>query len=240
MERARRLLAHQGGGGGAEDCAAAAGRVYDKLHAHLAPLVGASGVEALIARSMKLTHSEFPFLEVPIREGSTKLRECLHAQEPALAAESAAALFGTFFALIARFIGERLTTQALRSAWPTIEETASDSDSDSDSESEDALTGLGVTIMATVEVPDSYTDLRFSPQAQGIAFLTDAIIIQRYLEIDGELRRALAVVKVRSSQHSKELREYEISSAGGILIGKALKGYEGLLTGTPRGGERGT
>jgi circadian clock protein KaiC len=103
-----------------------------------------------------------------------------------------------------------------------------------------ALTGLGVTIMATVEVPDSYTDLRFSPQAQGIAFLTDAIIIQRYLEIDGELRRALAVVKVRSSQHSKELREYEISSAGGILIGKALKGYEGLLTGTPRGGERGT
>jgi circadian clock protein KaiC len=102
-----------------------------------------------------------------------------------------------------------------------------------------ALTGLGVTIMATVEVPDSYTDLRFSPQAQGIAFLTDAIIIQRYLEIDGELRRALAVVKVRSSQHSKELKEYEISSAGGILIGKALKGYEGLLTGTPRGGDRG-
>src|SRR5450432_4206918 len=89
-----------------------------------------------------------------------------------------------------------------------------------------ALTGLGVTIMATVEVADSYVDLRFSPQAQGIAFLTDAIIIQRYLEIDGELRRALAVVKVRSSQHSKELREYEISSAGGILIGKALKGYE--------------
>ena len=49
-----------------------------------------------------------------------------------------------------------------------------------------ALTGLGVTVMATVELEDSYTDLRFSPQ--GIAFLTDAIIIQRYVEIDGQLK----------------------------------------------------
>jgi circadian clock protein KaiC len=94
------------------------------------------------------------------------------------------------------------------------------------------LTGLGVTVMATVELADSYTDLRFSPQ--GIAFLTDAIIIQRYVEIDGTLRRALSVVKVRSSQHSKDLREYEISSEGGIVVGKALHGYEGLLTGSPR------
>ena len=101
-----------------------------------------------------------------------------------------------------------------------------------------ALTGLGVTVMATVELADSYTDLRFSPQ--GIAFLTDAIIIQRYVEIDGQLKRALMVVKVRSSQHSKELREYEISSDGGIVVGRILKGYEGLLTGTPRGREPGT
>jgi circadian clock protein KaiC len=98
-----------------------------------------------------------------------------------------------------------------------------------------ALTGLGVTVMATVELEDSYTNLRFSPQ--GIAFLTDAIIMQRYVEIDGEIKRALAVVKVRSSQHSKELREYEISSEGGIVVGPPLKGYEGILTGTPRGVE---
>src|SRR5450432_948882 len=63
-----------------------------------------------------------------------------------------------------------------------------------------ALTGLGVTVMATVELGDSYVDLRLSPQ--GIAFLTDAIIIQRYIEIDGELRRAMSVVKVHASQHS--------------------------------------
>jgi len=94
-----------------------------------------------------------------------------------------------------------------------------------------ALTGVGVTVMATVELADSYVDLRFSPQ--GIAFLTDAIILQRYIEIDGQLRRAMAVAKLRASQHSKELREYDITSDGGIVVGRALKGYEGLLTGTP-------
>ena len=100
-----------------------------------------------------------------------------------------------------------------------------------------ALTGLGVTVMATVEQADSYTDLRFSPY--GVAFLTDAIIIQRYLEIDGHLKRAMSVVKVRSSQHSKELREYEISSEGGLTVGKVLQGFEGLLTGRPTAGEGG-
>ena len=97
-----------------------------------------------------------------------------------------------------------------------------------------ALTGLGVTVMATVELADSYTDLRFSPQ--GIAFLTDAIIIQRYVEIDGSLKRAMAVVKVRSSQHSKELREYEITSDGGIVVGPGAQGVRGPAHGDAGGG----
>jgi hypothetical protein len=123
MERARRLLAREGAVGGADECATAAGRVYDKLHAHLDVLIGASGVQALLVRSAKLTHSEFSFIEVSLLESSTKLREGLQAQKAADATESAVALFGTFFTLITTFIGERLTTQALRSAWPTIEET---------------------------------------------------------------------------------------------------------------------
>ncbi len=95
-----------------------------------------------------------------------------------------------------------------------------------------ALTGLGVTVMATVELEDTYDALRFSPQ--GIAFLTDAIVIQRYVELGGQLRRAMAVVKVRSSQHSKDLREYEISEDGGIMVGRTLEDFDGLLTGNPR------
>jgi circadian clock protein KaiC len=94
-----------------------------------------------------------------------------------------------------------------------------------------ALTGMGVTVISTVELPDSYTILQFSPH--GIAFLSDAIIMQRYLEIGGQLKRAISVIKVRGSQHSKELREYEITSNGTLLVGRALTSYEGLLTGSP-------
>ena len=85
-----------------------------------------------------------------------------------------------------------------------------------------ALTGLGVTVMATVDLADSYVDLRFSPH--DVAFLTDAIIIQRYIEIDGTLRRAMAVVKLRGSQHSKDLREYDITSDGESSSGRPSRG----------------
>lgn len=94
-----------------------------------------------------------------------------------------------------------------------------------------ALTGLGVTLMATVELGDAYTSLQLSPH--GVAFLTDAIVIQRYVELDGQLRRAMGIVKLRASQHSKDLRQYEITADGGIIVGQALRGYDGLLTGAP-------
>ena len=54
----------------------------------------------------------------------TKLGSCLQALDPAIGAEAAATLFGTFLELITTFIGERLTVVVLRSAWPAIEETA--------------------------------------------------------------------------------------------------------------------
>jgi circadian clock protein KaiC len=92
------------------------------------------------------------------------------------------------------------------------------------------LTGMGITMMMTAELEDSYTDLRFSPH--GTAFLTDAIIMQRYIELKGQLQRVLAVVKVRGSAHSKDLRAFEITGDG-IVMGDALVGYEGLLTGKP-------
>jgi hypothetical protein len=123
LERARRLLAYEGGdAAGADDCAAAAGRVYDKLHAQLAPLLGSVGFQALLARSAKLARGELACLgEAATLESSTNLLECLRAGDPAVVAETAATLFGTFLALIATFIGERLTAQVLASAWPTIE-----------------------------------------------------------------------------------------------------------------------
>ena len=93
------------------------------------------------------------------------------------------------------------------------------------------LTAMGVTLLLTVEMVDSYIDLRFSPH--GTAFLTDGIILMRYIELEGRLKRMMSVVKLRGSQHSKELRLYEITNEG-LVIGNGLTGYEGLMTGTPR------
>lgn len=94
-----------------------------------------------------------------------------------------------------------------------------------------ALAGLGVTVLLTSELEDRYTDLRFSPY--GSAFLTDAIIVQRYIEIESRLKRVMAVVKVRGSAHSHELRQFEITDEG-IVIGDPVLGFEGILGGRPR------
>jgi len=93
-----------------------------------------------------------------------------------------------------------------------------------------ALASTGATVLMTSELEDRYDDLRFSPY--GTAFLTDAIIVQRYIEVDSRLRRVMAVAKVRDSAHSNELRLYEIDDTG-IRIGTTLEGYEGLLGGRP-------
>ncbi|MBC7548678.1 MAG: AAA family ATPase [Polaromonas sp.] len=89
---------------------------------------------------------------------------------------------------------------------------------------------LGVTVVMTSELEDRFIDLRFSPY--GTAFLTDAIVVQRYIEIESRLRRVMAVVKVRASDHSNELREYTINEHG-VEIGDMLPDQEGLLGGRP-------
>jgi len=93
-----------------------------------------------------------------------------------------------------------------------------------------ALAGEGVTVLLTSELEDRYTDLRFSPY--GAAFLTDAIIVQRYIEIESRLLRVLGVVKLRASRHSDELRLYSIDDDG-IRVGEMLPDQEGLLGGRP-------
>lgn len=93
-----------------------------------------------------------------------------------------------------------------------------------------ALATTGATVLMTSELEDRYEDLRFSPY--GTAFLTDAIIVQRYIELHSELKRVMAVVKVRASAHSNDLRLFSIND-NGISIGEKLTGYAGLLGGRP-------
>ncbi len=96
-----------------------------------------------------------------------------------------------------------------------------------------ALTGLGVTIFSTVEVVDAKgrgTGLQLT--GYRLSFLTDDIISLRYVEMEGELRKALMVVKMRGSDHSREFRTYEIG-ASGVNLRASLRAYDGILSGMP-------
>jgi len=95
-----------------------------------------------------------------------------------------------------------------------------------------ALTGAGVTILTTVEVEDNFSALQFSHYA--ISFLTDDIIRLRYVEIDGQLRKVMVVIKMRGCNHSKDIREYIITDDGVVVIQPRRTDYEGLTTGIPR------
>jgi len=93
-----------------------------------------------------------------------------------------------------------------------------------------ALTGIGITILSTLEMEESFTELLFSKFS--ISFLTDDIIRLRYVEIEGQLRKVMMVLKMRGGDHSKDIREYEITSKG-VVIGERLTGYDHLITGIP-------
>jgi circadian clock protein KaiC len=94
-----------------------------------------------------------------------------------------------------------------------------------------ALTGIGVTILSTVEVDESFTEFPFSTYS--ISFLTDDIVRLRYVSIEGELRKIVVIIKMRGGDHSQDIREYEITSEGMVIAGERLKDYQHLITGIP-------
>ena len=93
-----------------------------------------------------------------------------------------------------------------------------------------ALTGVGITVLTTMEVAQGEDELRFTPNV--ISFLADDLISLRYVEVDRELKKVAAVVKMRGSQHSKAYREYEITERG-FVVGGDLDGYTGRISGAP-------
>jgi circadian clock protein KaiC len=94
-----------------------------------------------------------------------------------------------------------------------------------------ALTGAGITILSTVEVEDNFSSLQFSHYA--ISFLTDDIVRLRYVEIDGQLRKVMVVIKMRGGNHSKDIREYVITDKGVVVIHPRRTDYNALVTGIP-------
>ncbi len=66
-----------------------------------------------------------------------------------------------------------------------------------------------------------------------ISTLTDSIILLRYVEMSGEMRRGLTVLKMRGSMHDKDIREFSIDHQG-MHIGQPFRDVTGILAGNPR------
>jgi circadian clock protein KaiC len=66
-----------------------------------------------------------------------------------------------------------------------------------------------------------------------IAFVVDTYLLLRYVEIESAIRKALLVLKLRGSDHAKDIRQFEITEQG-IEIMSRFEGQEGILSGSPR------
>jgi circadian clock protein KaiC len=73
---------------------------------------------------------------------------------------------------------------------------------------------------------------RLYPHRNKLAYVVDAILMMRYVEVDSAIQRALLVLKMRGSAHEQGIYRYEIRQQGVVVTNK-FEGLQGLLTGMP-------
>lgn len=69
-------------------------------------------------------------------------------------------------------------------------------------------------------------------EALDVSYLADTVILMRFFEVSGSVRQAISVVKKRSGDHERTIRECKIQK-GGLFVGKPLREFHGVLTGVP-------
>jgi circadian clock protein KaiC len=94
-----------------------------------------------------------------------------------------------------------------------------------------ALKREGLTSVLTRESPAIIGES--DSAEEDVAFVADSYIMLRYVEIESAIRKALLVLKVRGSDHAKDIRQFEITS-GGIEVRSKFEGREGIMSGSPR------
>lgn len=93
-----------------------------------------------------------------------------------------------------------------------------------------SLTAVGVTVFMTSEVSATFHIAPFTDEK--VSFITDDIFVQRYVELEGEIRTVVAAVKMRGSNHSHAMRLYHIDDKG-AAIDESLRDYSGIVNGQP-------
>ena len=66
-----------------------------------------------------------------------------------------------------------------------------------------------------------------------LSFLADAIVLLRYFEAEGDVRKAISLLKSRSGRHASAIREYRLLSDIGLSVGPPIRSFQGVLTGVP-------
>lgn len=92
------------------------------------------------------------------------------------------------------------------------------------------LKRMGLTIMLTREnaaLLGETADLE-----EDLAFVVDGYIMLRYVELAGAVRRALLILKLRGSDHAKDIRQYEITGRG-LEVRSKFENQQGIMSGSP-------
>jgi circadian clock protein KaiC len=66
-----------------------------------------------------------------------------------------------------------------------------------------------------------------------VSYLADTVILTRFFEARGSVRKAISIIKKRSGAHENTIRELKMTERG-VQIGEPLSDFEGVLTGVPR------
>ncbi len=125
VDAAKKLLA--GDDAGASTLTTRAVQAVEQLATHLAPLVGETGVRALLARSVALASQTFPWIAgtIPIVRTAedapwSSLRSAMVRQDPEAICGGFALLLSTFFGLLGRLVGEHLVAHLMHDVWPAL------------------------------------------------------------------------------------------------------------------------
>jgi circadian clock protein KaiC len=69
-------------------------------------------------------------------------------------------------------------------------------------------------------------------EAVDVSYLADTVVLMRYFEVNGSVRQSISVVKKRSGNHERTIRECRVG-IGGLRVGEPLRDFQGVLTGVP-------
>jgi circadian clock protein KaiC len=91
------------------------------------------------------------------------------------------------------------------------------------------LNRQGASTFVTIAQHGMIGDMR---QTVDLTYIADTVILLRYFEALGRVRRAMSVIKKRTGSHENTIREFRISDQG-LSVGKPLEEFQGVLRGVP-------